>query len=72
MSLLIDSVEVDVPEFATCYCPLKGQSHFIRACIGCDAYKGMYDQSKEAPTFDSRYRLLCAAVMPRQITTIGE
>ena len=64
----VDNVEI--PEFAICFCPLKGAESFMKNCVDCEFHVGLIDFNKDAESFSERYRNGCAAVMPRKITVI--
>jgi len=69
--MIIETVaNVEVPQYATCYCPLKGASAFMTGCVECGFNKGLFVFDEDAEAFDNRYRLACAAPIPRKITTI--
>lgn len=69
--MMVDTkTDIAIPQMAICFCPLKGKEHLMRACSGCDHNLGLVEQETESGDFGEKYRLACAAPIPRRITVI--
>lgn len=67
---LINTIEI--PALAICFCPMKNGDKLMGSCLECNSYMGLVevDGHKKDASFGDKYRLVCAAPIPRRISVI--